>query len=176
MEVYGRLWMFDWHILFESECLCVLECKSAPWPRGTVKGIMTWEKGVNETPWRVWKLALRSKFCLPVLWPGISDKASWGRAVERDVLDQSHPSPVELVSLPCLAVISTLTLQSNLTLPLMLRTDTCPCWWAQYFRNLLFGMLYLRMSMCETNRLKLSFVPASIKLLNLTKNNAPIAY
>ncbi len=78
---------------FESECLCVLECKSAPWPRGTVKGIMTWEKGVNETPWRVWKLALRSKFCLPVLWPGISDKASWGRAVERDVLDQSHPSP-----------------------------------------------------------------------------------
>ncbi len=29
--------------------MCV-GCKSAPWPKGTVKGIMTWEKGVNETP------------------------------------------------------------------------------------------------------------------------------
>lgn len=34
----------------QSCLLCVLECKSAPWPTGTVKGLMTWEKGVNETP------------------------------------------------------------------------------------------------------------------------------
>ncbi len=34
----------------------------------------------------------------------------------------------------------------------------------------------LRMPMCKTNRLKLSFVPASIKNLNSNKNNAPIAH
>ncbi len=33
-----------------------------------------------------------------------------------------------------------------------------------------------RLRMCKTNRLKLSFVPASIKLLNSNKNNAPIAH
>lgn len=31
----------------------------------------------------------------------------------------------------------------------------------------------LRMPMCKTNRLKLSFVPTSIKLLNSTNNTAP---
>jgi len=36
--------------LNQSGWLCVLECKSALWPRGTVKGLMTWGKGVNETP------------------------------------------------------------------------------------------------------------------------------
>ncbi len=34
----------------------------------------------------------------------------------------------------------------------------------------------LRMPMCQTNRLKFSFVPASIKLLNSNKNNAPMAH
>ncbi len=38
MEVYGRLWMFDWHMLFQSESLCVLDVKALHGRRGQLKG------------------------------------------------------------------------------------------------------------------------------------------
>lgn len=127
--MYGRfiLWMLDWHMCLNQSWLvvCIGMQKRYPWPRGTVKELMTWEKGVNETPWRVWKLALRGKFCLTILWPGICDKVSWegdqGRASERDFVNRSHPSP-------CLTGFFTntdtyiLIIQSSLILPLMPRT------------------------------------------------------
>ncbi len=92
----------------------------------------------------------------------------------KNKLAHIHKTAMKIIGIKQYEPIQTLYEQAVLRRAISISTDPDHPLFSEY-QPLPSGKR-LRMPMCKTNRLKLSFVPASIKVLNSNKNNAPIAH
>ncbi len=92
----------------------------------------------------------------------------------KNKLANIHKTAMKIIGIKQYEPIQTLYEQAVLRRAISISTDPDHPLFSEY-QPLPSGKR-LRMPMCKTNRLKLSFVPASIKMLNSNKNNAPIAH
>ncbi len=92
----------------------------------------------------------------------------------KNKLANIHKTAMKIIGIKQYEPIQTLYEQAVLRRAISISTDPDHPLFSEY-QPLPSGKR-LRMPMCKTNRLKLSFVPASIKILNSNKNNAPIAH
>ncbi len=92
----------------------------------------------------------------------------------KNKLANIHKTAMKIIGIKQYEPIQTLYEQAVLRRAISISTDPDHPLFSEY--QLLPSGKRLRMPMCKTNRLKLSFVPASIKMLNSNKNNAPIAH
>ncbi len=92
----------------------------------------------------------------------------------KNILANIHKTAMKIIGIKQYKPIQTLYEQAVLRRAISISTDPDHSLFSEY-QPLPSGKR-LRMPMCKTNRLKLSFVPASIKMLNSNKNNSPIAH